>query len=150
MTKGARRRTRGEPPGAQTPPRRGSTLGRAWAPHGGHVSPSAPPFRVYHPFDLKITGDALKKYSAAASGAETTERENLSDREKSAGEIPSRRAEIVAIVIAITTGFIGIIINIILTDNTIISTAPLRSAVTSRVILVVFHWDHFSGVDCLV
>ena len=85
---------------------------------------------------------------------ETTEREKALRQ----GEIcwgnsfPVR--EIVAIVIVIVivnvTSFIGIIINIILTDSTITSTAPLRSAVASRVILVVVHWDHFSGVDCLV
>ena len=41
----------------------------------GPGSPPAPPFDVYHPFDLKIMEDASKKYSTAASGAETTERE---------------------------------------------------------------------------
>ena len=83
-------------------------------------------------------------------GRKPQREKKLSGREKSAGEIPSRRGEIVAIVIVIVTGFIGIIINIILANSTISSTAPLRSAVASRVILVVVHWDHFSGVDCLV
>ena len=91
-----------------------------------------------------------KKYSAAATGAETTDREKLSSTEKSVGGIPSRRGEIVAIIIVIDTGFIGIIINIILTDSTIIPIAPLHFAVASRVIRVVVHWYHFSGVDCLV
>jgi hypothetical protein len=45
---------------------------------------------------------------------ENTEREKLSGREKSAGEIPSRRGEIVAIVITIALDFIGIIITIII------------------------------------
>jgi hypothetical protein len=39
-----------------------------------------------------------------------TEREKLSGRKKSAGEIPSRRGEIVAIIIIIVLDFIGIII----------------------------------------
>ena len=49
--------------------------------------------------------------------------------EQSAREIPSRRGEIVAIVTVIKLDFIGIIIIISIT----ISTAPLRSTVTSRV-----------------
>ena len=157
MTAEAKRATGGEPPGHQDAPGRGPPLGRAWGPPlgrawgppGGPGSPPALPFRVYDLSDLKILGDASKKYFAA-SGAETTEREKLSGREKSVGEIPSPRGEIVAIIIVIATGFIGIIIHTILTDSTIISTAPLCSDVTSRVILVVVHWDHFSGVDCLV
>ena len=79
--------------------------------------------------------------------AETTEREKLSGREISAGEIPSRRGEIIAILIVITLDFIGIIIIIISTAVTIISTAPLCSAVTSRVILCVVHKGNFPGVD---
>jgi hypothetical protein len=43
-------------------------------------------------------------------GAENTEREKLSGRQKSAREIPSRRGEIVAIIIIIALDFIGIII----------------------------------------
>ena len=98
------------------------------------MPPPAAPFRVYDLFDLKIEGEASKKYSAAASGAETTKREKaLWQREICQGNsLPE--GEIVAVIIA--TSFIGIIINIILTDSTIISTAPLRSAVASRVILV--------------
>jgi hypothetical protein len=46
-------------------------------------------------------------------GAENTEREKLSGRQKSAWEIPSRRGEIVAIVITIALDFIEIIIIII-------------------------------------
>ena len=148
--RGARRATRGGPQGGQTPPKHGPTLGRAWVPPGGPVPPPAAPFRVYDHFDLKIEGGAWKKYFAAASGAETTQREKLSGRKKSAGEIPSRRGEIITIIIVIITGFIGIIINTILTDSTIISKAPLCSVVASRVILVVVHWDHFFGVDCPV
>ena len=59
---------------------------------------------------------------------ETHEREKLSSREQSAGEIPSGRGEIVAIVTVIRLDFIGIII-----ISIAISTAPLCSALTSRV-----------------
>jgi hypothetical protein len=55
-------------------------------------------------------------------GAENTEREKLSGREESAGEIPSWRGEIVAIVIIITLDFIGIIITTIIIICTFIST----------------------------
>jgi hypothetical protein len=59
-------------------------------------------------------------------GAENTKREKLSGREKSAGEIPSRRGEIVAIVIIITLDFIGIIITtIIIISSTYHHAIPL-------------------------
>jgi hypothetical protein len=58
-------------------------------------------------------------------GAENTEREKLSGRQKSAREIPSRRGEIVAIVITIALDFIGIIIIII--TNTFMSTITTAS-----------------------
>jgi hypothetical protein len=45
---------------------------------------------------------------------ENTEREKLSGRQKSARESPSRRGEIIAIVIIIALDFIGIIITIII------------------------------------
>jgi hypothetical protein len=59
-------------------------------------------------------------------GVENTEREKLSSREKSAKEIPSRRGEIVAIVIIIVLDFIGIIITIIII-STFISTITTPS-----------------------
>jgi hypothetical protein len=61
-------------------------------------------------------------------GAENTEREKLSGRQKSAGEIPSQRGEIVAIIIAIELDFIGIIFIIIIITSTFISiiTTPSR------------------------
>ena len=66
-------------------------------------------------------------------GRKPQREKKLSGREKSVGGIPSQRGEIVAIVIVIViviiTGFIGIIINIILTYSTITSTVPLRSTV---------------------
>jgi hypothetical protein len=60
-------------------------------------------------------------------GAENTEREKLSGRQKYAGEIPSRRGEIIAIVIIIALDFIGIIITIILITSTSISTITMPS-----------------------
>jgi hypothetical protein len=60
-------------------------------------------------------------------GAENTEREKLSGREKSAREIPSRRGEIVAIVIIIALDFIGIIITINIIISTFISTITTPS-----------------------
>jgi hypothetical protein len=55
---------------------------------------------------------------------ENTEREKLSSRQNSAGEIPSRRGEIIAIVITIALDFIGIIIII---TSTFISTITMPS-----------------------
>jgi cell division protein FtsW (lipid II flippase) len=50
----------------------------------------------------------------------------LSDRQKSVGEVPSRRGEIVIIVIAIELGFIGIIITIITSTFIFTITMPSR------------------------
>jgi len=80
----------------------------------------------------------VRKYSAASTRRKPQREKKLSGREKSAGEIPSRRGEIIAILIVIALDFIGIII---------ISIALLRSAVTSRVILCVVHMGNFPGVD---
>jgi hypothetical protein len=55
-------------------------------------------------------------------GAENTEREKLSGRQKSTREIPSRRGKIVAIVIIIALDFIGIVIT-----STFISTITMPS-----------------------
>jgi hypothetical protein len=61
-------------------------------------------------------------------GAENIEREKLSGRQKSAGEIPFRRGEIVAIIIIIIAlDFIGIIITIIIISSTFISTITTPS-----------------------
>jgi uncharacterized membrane protein YvbJ len=59
-------------------------------------------------------------------GAENTEREKLSGRQKSAREIPSRRGEIVTIVITIALDFIGIIIIIITSTFSSTITTPSR------------------------
>jgi hypothetical protein len=60
-------------------------------------------------------------------GAENTEREKLSGRQKSAGEIPSQRGEIVAIVITVELDFIGIIIFITIITSTFITTITTPS-----------------------
>jgi hypothetical protein len=66
-------------------------------------------------------------------GRKTPERQKLFGRQKSAGEIPSRRGEIVAIVITIAPDFIEIIIIIIPITNTFISTitTPFRCNILS-------------------
>ena len=72
--------------------------------------------------------DRSREFSAASAGRKTTEREKLSGREKSAGEIPPQREEIVAIVTVIELDFIGIIIVIISITITIHlhSSTPFR------------------------
>jgi hypothetical protein len=65
--------------------------------------------------------------TTASAGRKTREREKLSGRQESAGEIPSQRWEIVAIVIAIASDFIGIIITIILITSTFICTITTPS-----------------------
>jgi hypothetical protein len=54
-------------------------------------------------------------------------REKLSGRQKSVREIPSRRGEIITIVIIIVLDFIGIIITIIVITSTFISTITTLS-----------------------
>jgi hypothetical protein len=58
---------------------------------------------------------------------ENTEREKLSGRQKSAGEIPSRRGQIIAIVITIALDFIGITITTFIITSTFISTITMPS-----------------------
>jgi hypothetical protein len=65
--------------------------------------------------------------TAASAGRKTPEREKLSGRHKSAGEIPFRRGEIIAIIITIAPDFIGIIIIIISITSTFISTITTLS-----------------------
>jgi hypothetical protein len=50
-------------------------------------------------------------------GRKTHRERKLSDRQKSAGEIPSRRGEIIDIVIVIELGFIRIIITMTIADS---------------------------------
>lgn len=104
------------------------------------------PFEHFIPPQNPKTGEPSRKYFAASTRRKTIEREKLFGRKKSAREIPSRRGEIIAIVTVIELYFIGIII-IISTAITIISTAPLCSAVTSRVESCLFHRGNFLGVN---
>jgi hypothetical protein len=64
--------------------------------------------------------------STSSAGRKTHRERKLSGRQKSAGEIPYRRGEIVAIVIAIELGIIGIIIIIIISTFITIITTPSR------------------------
>jgi hypothetical protein len=66
--------------------------------------------------------------SAASAGQKTHIERKLSGRQKSAKEIPSRRGEIIAIIIVIELGFIGIIIIITIITSTFIIfiTTPSR------------------------
>jgi hypothetical protein len=109
-TEVARRRGRGEPPGAHTTPWRGLGLGCAtwWCGHPG--PPLALTLHVYRlPKNLRLGGGSQID-SAASAGQKTHTERKLSGRQKSAGEIPSRRGIIVAIVTTIELGFIGIVI----------------------------------------
>ena len=103
------------------------------------------PSRTSSPRNPK-TGRVPEKIFRRLHEAETTEREKLSGREKSVGEIPSRRGKIIAILIVIALDFIGIII-IISTAITAITAAPSRSAVTSRAILCLVHRGNSPGVN---
>jgi hypothetical protein len=108
---------------------------RAASPPGGAAQPLAtPPYGegtlahyCHHPFAYFIVLENLSQGAseidtATSAGRKTPEREKLSGRQESAGEIPSRRGEIVAIVIIIALDFTGIIITIILITSTFIST----------------------------
>jgi hypothetical protein len=77
------------------------------------------------PKNLSQGGEGSEIDTANSAGRKTPEREMLSGRQKSAGEIPSRRGEIIAIVIIIALDFIGIII--ILTTSTFIFTITTPS-----------------------
>jgi hypothetical protein len=66
--------------------------------------------------------------SAASAGQKTQRERKLFGRHKFAREIPSRRGEIVTIIVAIELGFIGIIIFITIITSTFIIfiTTPSR------------------------
>jgi hypothetical protein len=86
----------------------------------------------HHPFAYIVVPENLSQGGSeidttASAGQKIPEREKLSGRQESAGEIPSRRGEIVAIVIIITLDFIGIIITIILITSTFIFTITTPS-----------------------
>jgi hypothetical protein len=124
----AKRRGRGELPGAHTTWWRGPALGRAtlWCGRPGPPLLALP--RVYRlPENLRPKGESEIDFAASA-GRKTHRERKLFDRQKSAREIPSPRGEIVTIVIAIELGFIGIIITITIITNTFITiiTTPSR------------------------
>jgi hypothetical protein len=123
-TEVARWRGRGEPPAAHTTRWCELALGRAtqWCGHPGPPLPAPP--RVYRLPEKPKTRGGSEIDSAASTGWKTHRERKLSGRQKSIEEIPSRRGEIVAIVIAIELGFIGIIITIIITSTFI--TMPSR------------------------
>jgi hypothetical protein len=75
--------------------------------------------------------------TAASAGRKTSEREKLFGRQKSTGEIPFRRREIIAIVIIIAPDFTGIIIIIISITSTFIYTitTPSRCNILSWILL---------------
>jgi hypothetical protein len=126
-TKVARRRERKEQQGGHTTRWHGPALGCAtqWCGHPGPLLPSPP--RVYcHPQKPKIGGGSEIDYAASA-GQNTQRERKFSGRQKSAREMPSRRVEIVAIIVAIELDFIGIIIIIITITSTFIITMTTPS-----------------------
>jgi hypothetical protein len=132
-TEEARRMRREEPQGRLTHRGHDLTPGRAGLLCGcpGPLLPS--PHRVFcRPQKPKSRGGS-EIDTAASAGRKTPEREKLSDRQESVGEIPSRRGEIVAIVITIALDFIGIIIIIISIISTFIFTftTPSRCNILS-------------------
>jgi hypothetical protein len=119
-TEEARRRKQEEQQGGLTTRWRGPTPGRATLAHDCH----RPLAYIVVPENLS-QGRPSEIDSAASAGQKTPEREKLSGRQESAGEIPSRRGEIVAI--AIAPDFIGIIIITTTITSTFISTITTPS-----------------------
>ena len=109
-------------------------------------TPGVPLSRIPHPRETYF-GVMVHKKHRRLYGTETIETEKALWQGDPAGEIPSRRGEIIVIVIIITLDFIGIIITIISASVTIISTAPLCTAVTTRVESCLVHRGNFPGVN---
>jgi hypothetical protein len=101
------------------------------------------------PENLSRGGGGSRDRHCRLCGAENTEREKLSGRQKSAGEIPSQRGEIIAIITTIVLDFIGIIIIILIITSTSISTitTPSRCNILN---LVQFLGETFSVLITLV
>jgi hypothetical protein len=112
---------------------------RAASPLGGAVQPlAAPPCGeatqahfcqspfAYFIVPGNLSQGGLRDRHHHLCGAKTPEREKLSSRQKSIGKIPSRRGEIIIIII-IALDFIGIIIIIISITSTFISTITTPS-----------------------
>jgi hypothetical protein len=135
-TQEARRRSREEPGG---PTHQGGTA----SPLAARALREAALAHLWsRPFAYIIVPENLSQGGseldiAASAGRRTPEREKLSGREKSAREIPSRRWEIVAIVITTASDFIRIIIVIISITSTFISTitTPSRCNILSWILL---------------
>jgi hypothetical protein len=109
----------GSPPGGMGPPLAAPPYGEATLAYDRHRLLAY----IVVPENLSQGGPS-EIDSATSAGQKTPEREKLSGREESAGEIPSRRGEIVVIVIA--PDFIGIIIITTIT-STFISTITTSS-----------------------
>jgi hypothetical protein len=130
----ARRRRREEQQGGLTtrgagPPLAVPPCGEATMAHYCH----RPLVYIIIPENLSQGG--IRDRHCRLCEAENTEREKLSGREKSAGEIPSRRGGIIAIVIIIMLDFIGIIITIIIISTFISTiTTPSRCNILGRIL----------------
>jgi hypothetical protein len=135
-TQEARRRSREEPGGPTRQGGAASTLAARGLREAALAHPWSRPF-TYIIVPENLSQGGLRVRHSRLCGAENTEREKLSGREKSAGEIPSRRGEIIAIVITIAPDFIGIIIIIISITSTFISTitTPFRCNILSWILL---------------
>jgi hypothetical protein len=105
------------PPGDAGPPLAAPPWGEATLAHFCHCP------LTYIVFPENLSRGGIRDRHRRLCEAKNTEREKLSGRQKSAREIPSRRGEIVAIVITIALGFIGIII----ITSTFISTITMPS-----------------------
>jgi hypothetical protein len=116
----------GSPIGGAVPPLAALAYGEATLAHFCH-----------HPFIYMVVPENLSEGGseidiAASAGRKTPEREKLSGRQKSAGEIPSQRGEIFAIIIIIALDFIRIIIIISITSTFISTiTTPSRCNILS-------------------
>jgi hypothetical protein len=78
------------------------------------------PSRISSPRKPKTKGGSEIDFATSA-GQKTHREKKLSGRQKSAGEIPSQRGEIITIIIAIELGFIEIIILITIITSTFIT-----------------------------
>src|SRR3954463_10489857 len=104
-TKDAKMGGRVGPQGGHTPKAR-ATLGRTYRGCGHPGPPLAPPSRLYLLLETLIHGEQPQKYSAEFARQKTPREKELSDRQISVEEIPSRRGEIVAINTIIKIDFI--------------------------------------------
>ena len=108
------------------------------------LDPSHCPFTYIFPENLKVEEVRPRNIPPPPRDENHRERKALRQGEICRGN-SFPEGEIIAIVIVITLDFIGIII--IHRAITIISAAPLRSAVTSRVVPCLVHWGDSPGVN---